>query len=77
MLENGRFPVHIRRMGQFLPEPLTEAEFAALKQIVASSPFCSVEPQTRERLISMGYAKEILGSLIVTAEGLMLIEMGR
>ena len=64
-------------MAQFLPDPLTEAEFAALKQILAASPFCDVEPPIQERLISMGYAKEILGCLIVTAEGLMLIELDR
>jgi len=61
-------------MAQFLPEPLTEAEFAALKMILASSPFWSLEPQILERLILMGYAKELLGCPIVTAEGLMIIE---
>jgi hypothetical protein len=64
-------------MAQFLPDPLTEAEFAALKQILAASTFYSVEPPIQERLISMGYAKEILGCLIVTAEGLKLIKTGR
>ena len=76
-LENGRFRAHIRRMTQLLPDPLTEVEFAALKRILADSPVRGVEPQIQERLISMGYAKEILGCLIVTADGLMLIEMGR
>jgi hypothetical protein len=64
-------------MAQFLPDPLTEAEFAALKQILAASTFCDVEPPIQERLISMGYAKEILGRLIVTAEGLILIDLDR
>jgi hypothetical protein len=64
-------------MAQFLPDSLTEPEFAALNHILAASPFSSVEPQIQERLILMGYAQEILGCLIVTAEGLMLIEIDR
>jgi hypothetical protein len=64
-------------MAQFLPDPLTEAELAALKQILADSPVRGVEPQIQERLISLGYAKMILGCLIVTADGLMVIERGK
>jgi hypothetical protein len=64
-------------MAQFLPDPITEAEFAALKHILASSPVRSVEPQIQERLVSLGYAKEILGCLVVTLDGLMLLEMRR
>jgi hypothetical protein len=62
-------------MAQFLPDPITEAEFAALQHILASSPVRSVEPQIQERLVSLGYVKEILGCLVVTLDGLMLLDM--
>jgi hypothetical protein len=61
-------------MAQFLPDPITEAEFAALEHILACSPSCTVEPRIQERLIVMGYAKVILGCLIVTPDGLSLIK---
>jgi hypothetical protein len=73
-LENGRFARHNRGMVQFLPDPITEAELAALEHILACSPSCTVEPQILERLIVMGYAKVILGCLIVTEDGLLLIK---
>jgi hypothetical protein len=62
-------------MAQFLPDPITEAEFAALQHILAASPVRSVEPQIQERLVLLGYVKEILGCLVVTADGLMLLDM--
>jgi hypothetical protein len=74
-LENRPFAGHdCGMMVQFLPDPITEAELAALEHILACSPSCTVEPRILERLIVMGYAKVILGCLIVTPDGLLLMK---
>jgi len=58
-------------MGQFLPDPLTREEFAALKQISDGRNHITITAEIRERLILIGYAKEVLGGLIVTDEGML------
>jgi hypothetical protein len=63
-------------MGQFLPDPLTREEFAALKQIGDARKHETIPAKIRERLILIGYAKEVLGGLIVTDEGMLRIVMG-
>jgi hypothetical protein len=61
---------------QFLPDPLTREEFAALKQIGDAMKHETIPAEIRERLILIGYVKEVLGGLIVTDEGMMRIVMG-
>ena len=63
-------------MRQFLPDPLTREQFAALKQISDGRNHITITAEIRERLILIGYAKEILGGLIVTDEGMSRIVMG-
>jgi hypothetical protein len=62
-------------MSQFQPEPLTREEFAALKQIDDAGKHGTITAKIRKRLILIGYAKEVLGGLIVTDEGMLRIVM--
>jgi hypothetical protein len=63
-------------MIQFLPDPLTCDEFAALKQIDDAGSQETIPAEIRERLILIGYVKETLGGLIVTHEGMLRIVIG-
>ena len=63
-------------MRQFLPDPLTREEFAALKQIDDAREYETIPVEIQERLILIGYVKEVLGGLIVTDEGMLRIVMG-
>jgi hypothetical protein len=67
----------MRKMSQFLPEQLTREEFAALKQIGDARKHGTTPAKIRERLILIGYVKEVLGGLIVTDEGMLRIVMGK
>jgi hypothetical protein len=63
-------------MGKTLPEPLTKEEFAVLKRIgyfLANAPPSN---QIQQRLVLLGYAKEILGRLVLTDAGLQKIAEG-
>jgi hypothetical protein len=60
-------------MRQFLPDPLTREEFAALKQIDDAGKPGTIPAKIRERLILVGYVKEVLAGLIVTDEGMLRI----
>jgi hypothetical protein len=52
-------------MGQFLPDPLTREEFAALKQIddamEDAMEYETIPVEIRERLILIGYVEEVHG----------------
>ena len=63
-------------MRQFLPDPLTREEFAALKQIDDAREYETIPVEIQERLILIGYVEEVLGGLIVTHEGMLRIVMG-
>ena len=63
-------------MVQFLPDPLTCEEFAALKQIDDAREYETIPVEIQERLILIGYVEEVLGGLIVTHEGMLRIVMG-
>ena len=63
-------------MSQFLPDPLTREEFAALKQIDDAREYETIPVEIQERLILIGYVEEVLGGLIVTHEGMLRIVMG-
>jgi hypothetical protein len=62
-------------MSQFQPKPLIREEFAALKQIDDAGKHGTITAKIRKRLILIGYAKEVLGGLIVTDEGMLRIVM--
>ena len=57
-------------MRQFLPDPLTREEFAALKQIDDAMEQETIPVEIRERLMLIGYVEEVHGGLIVTNEGM-------
>jgi hypothetical protein len=63
-------------MRQFLPDPLTREEFAALKQIDDAREYETIPVEIQKRLILIGYVEEVLGGLIVTHEGMLRIVMG-
>ena len=63
-------------MRQFLPDPLTREEFAALKEIDDAREYETIPVEIQERLILIGYVEEVLGGLIVTHEGMLRIVMG-
>jgi CHASE2 domain-containing sensor protein len=67
----------MRKMSQFLPEQLTREEFASLKQLAMPESTELPPAKIRERLILIGYVKEVLGGLIVTDEGMLRIVMGK
>jgi hypothetical protein len=63
-------------MRQFLPDPLTREEFAALKQIDDAMEFETIPVEIRDRLMLIGYVEEVHGGLIVTHEGMLRIVKG-
>ena len=63
-------------MRQFLPDPLTREEFAALKQIDDAMEQETIPVEIRERLMLIGYIEEVRGGLIVTDEGMLRVVMG-
>jgi hypothetical protein len=72
-LESGPSRAHIHGM----PETLTKEEFKALKQIGDARAEGTIPTKTRNRLIEIGYAKEVLGGLVITEEGMLRIVMGK
>ena len=63
-------------MGKTLPEPLTNEEFAVLKRIGYFPANAPPSNQIQQRLVLLGYAKEILGRLVLTDAGLQKIAEG-
>ena len=49
--------------------PLTDDEFAALRQLGRSSARGTIAPEISNRLKSLGYANEIMETLIITDKG--------
>ena len=76
-LENGLSGAHIRGMDQILPPNLNDLEFEALRQIAAHPATCHIPSTIQSRLKDIGYAKEVLGRLVLTDDGLQRIAMGR
>jgi hypothetical protein len=50
-------------------------EFDALRQIVAHPASCHIPPNIQSRLRDIGYLKEVLDGIVVTADGLQRIAM--
>ena len=72
-LENGLSGAHIRGMDQILPPNLNDLEFEALRQIAAHPATCHIPSTIQSRLKDIGYAKEVLGRLVLTDDGLQRI----
>jgi hypothetical protein len=62
-------------MDQILPPELSASEFEALLQIAAHPASCDIPPNVQCRLMDIGYLKEVLGGIVVTADGLQRIAL--
>ena len=57
-------------MDQILPPELNWFEFEAMRQLAVHPTTCHVPSAIKTRLKDIGYAKEVLGQLVLTADGL-------
>jgi hypothetical protein len=61
-----------------MPEkPLSDDELRALKQIGDVRSRSTIPTRVKERLIAKGYAKDVLGSLVITDEGMLRLVMAK
>jgi hypothetical protein len=56
--------------------PLSEVEFAALKQLSRSFARGTIGGAISSRLIRLGYVKDFMSNLIITESGLLRLAMG-
>lgn len=68
---------HIWRMDQILPPELNDLEFEAMRQLAAHPATHHIPPHIQSRLKDIGYAKEVLGGIVLTKDGLQRISEGR
>jgi len=64
-------------MVKFMPAPLSNEKFEALKQIGVLPVKMKAINQSEKRLVLLGFAEEALGLLAVTEDGMMRIAMGK
>jgi hypothetical protein len=64
-------------MDQILPPALSDIELDALRQIAAHPATCHIPAHIQSRLKDIGYAKEVLGAIVPTDDGLQRIAMGK
>jgi hypothetical protein len=64
-------------MDQILPPTLNDIELDALRQIAAHPATQHIPAHVQSRLMNIGYAKEVLGAIVLTDDGLQRIAMGR
>jgi hypothetical protein len=57
-------------MDQILPPTLSDAEFDALREIAEHPATNHVPHSVESRLRDIGYAKEVLGDIVLTEDGL-------
>jgi hypothetical protein len=76
-VESGWSEAHILAMDQILPPELSAFEFESLRQIAAHPTAHHVPSHVQSRLKDIGYVKEVLGSLIVTDDGLQRIALNK
>ena len=57
-------------MDQILPPVLNDFEFEAMRQIAVHPATCHIPSAIQCRLKNIGYAKEVLGRLVLTDDGL-------
>jgi len=60
-------------MARFLPEPVTRRELRALERLNIDADVSAISRQVLDRLVLMGLAKEHLGRLLITYDGILLI----
>ena len=64
-------------MDQILPPKLTDLELEALRQIAVHPATRNIPYRVLSRLKDIGYAKEVLGELVLTDDGLQRIAIDR
>ena len=64
-------------MDQILPPELSDVELEALRQIAAHPATSHIPAHVQSRLEDVGYAKEVLGGLVLTDDGLQRIAIDR
>ena len=64
-------------MDQILPPKLTDLELEALRQIARHQATRQIPYRVQSRLKDIGYAKEVLGGLVLTDDGLRQIAIDR
>jgi hypothetical protein len=64
-------------MDQILPAELSDVELEALRQIGEHPATPHIPPRVQSRLKDIGYAKEVLGGLVLTDDGLQRIAIDR
>ena len=62
-------------MDQILPPKLNDLELEALREIAVHPASHHVPLRVQSRLRDIGYAKEVLGNIVVTDDGLERIAM--
>src|ERR1700681_1294999 len=67
---------HIGGMDQILPPELNDLEFEALRQLAAHPTTHHIPSRIQSRLKDIGYAKEVLGGIVLTKDGLQRISEG-
>jgi hypothetical protein len=68
---------HILGMDQILPPELNDLECEALRQLAAHPATCQIPSGIESRLKDIGYAKEVLGGIVLTKDGLQRISEGK
>ena len=63
--------------GQKLPPELNDLEFEALRQLAAHPITHHIPSRIQSRLKDIGYAKEVLGGIVLTKDGLQRISEGK
>ena len=64
-------------MDQILPPELTDLELEALRQIAVHPATRHIPYRVQSRLKDIGYAKEVLGGLVLTDDGLQRVTIDR
>jgi hypothetical protein len=64
-------------MDQILPPTLSDVELDALRQLATHPSTRHIPSRVQSRLKDIGYAKEVLGGLVLTDDGLQRIAMGK
>jgi hypothetical protein len=76
-LEKGRVDAHMLLMDQILPPELDDLELEALREIAVHPASHHTPFRVESRLKDIGYAKEVLGDLVLTDDGLRRVAAGR
>ncbi len=64
-------------MDQILPPELSDAELEAMKEIAVHPATHHVALRVQARLKDVGYARDVLGEVVLTEDGLQRIAMNR